>query len=150
MASGGVAAAARECADKEPAGAAVLVPPPEPGQYQFGAYTATAPATPPTYTGLSTVYAVHTLVGRKGDIFISFSGTYNMTSSVVPVKLPNGSTVNVEPLTTGPACTWVITGGTGAYAGIQGSGTCFANLENTLPYANHTEHGSVWWATSSS
>jgi hypothetical protein len=51
---------------------------------------------------------VHTIAGEKGDIYITFSGTYNMTNSVVPVKLADGSTVDVQPLTTGPDCTWVI------------------------------------------
>ena len=82
--------------------------------------------------GLSTVYATHTIVGQRGNIFISFSGTYNMTNSVVPVKVANGSTVDVQPLTTGPQCTWLITGGTGAYTGLQGSGTCFANAEGLV------------------
>jgi hypothetical protein len=142
MTAGGVAAASRECTNKEPAGGAVLVPPPEAGQYQFAQYAA-ASGSP---GGLSTVYAAHTLVAQKGDIYISFSGTYNMTNKVVPVKLAGGATVEVQPLTTGPECTWVITGGTGVYSGLLGSGTCFANLENTLPYGNHTEQGQVWWA----
>ena len=114
--SGGIAGAVRECSNKVPAGGFVLVPPPEAGQYQFARYTA-APGSP---GGLSTVYAVHTIAGQKGDIYITFSGTYNMTNSVVPVKLSNGSTVRVQPLTTGPQCTWLITGGTGAYAGLAG------------------------------
>jgi hypothetical protein len=65
----------------------------------------------------------------------------------VPVKLANGTTVDVQPLTTGPQCTWLITGGTGYYTGLQGSGTCFANAENTFPWINHTENGQVWWAS---
>jgi hypothetical protein len=141
MTSGGVAAASRECSDKVPAGGFILVPPPEAGQYQFAQYTA-APGSP---GGLSTLYATHTLVGQKGDIYIQFAATYNMTNSPVPVKLPNGTTVEVQPLTTGPEGTWLITGGTGAYAGLLGSGTPFANAENTFPWINHTEHGSVWW-----
>ena len=40
-----------------------------------------------------------------------------------------------------------ITGGSGAYAGMQGSGTAFANAENTFPWINHTEQGSVWLAS---
>jgi hypothetical protein len=144
MSSAGVSAASRECADKVPAGGFVLVPPPEAGQYQFATYTA-APGSP---GGLSTVYAVHTIAGQRGDIYITFSGTYNMTNSPVPVKLPSGSTVTVAPLTTGPECTWVITGGTGAYTGLQGDGTCFANAENTFPWINHTEQGQVWWGGS--
>jgi hypothetical protein len=70
-----------------------------------------------------------------------------MTNSVVHVTVSGGTTVNVQPLTTGPQCTWVITGGTGAYAGLQGSGTCFANAENTFPWINHTENGQVSWAS---
>ncbi|HXW80616.1 MAG TPA: hypothetical protein VEJ84_14015 [Acidimicrobiales bacterium] len=141
MTSGGVSAASEECSDKVPAGGFILVPPPEAGQYQFAQYTA-APGSP---GGLSTIYAVHTLVAQKGDIDIQFAATYNMTNSPVPVKLPNGTTVDVQPLTTGPEGSWVITGGTGAYAGLQGSGTSFANAENTFPWINHTERGSVWW-----
>jgi hypothetical protein len=118
------------------------MPPPEAGQYQFAQYT-TAPLSP---GGLSTVYVTHTIAGKKGDIFISFSGTYNMTNSVVPVKLSGGTVVNVQPLTTGPQCTWVITGGTGAYTGLQGSGTCLASAVNTFPWINHTENGQVSWA----
>lgn len=140
--TGGVSAAGKECNDKVPAGGFVLVPPPESGQYQFATYT-DAPTSP---GGLSTLYAVHTIAGQKGDIFITFAGTYNMTSQFVPVKLANGSTVDVQPLTTGPDCTWVITGGTGAYTGLQGSGTCFGNAENTFPWINHTEHGTVSWS----
>jgi hypothetical protein len=141
MTSGGVTAASHECSDKVPAGGFILVPPPEAGQYQFAQYTA-APGSP---GGLSTIYAVHTIAAEKGDIYISFAATYNMTNSPVPVKLPNGTTVEVQPLTTGPEGSWLITGGTGAYAGLQGSGTAFANAENTFPWINHTEHGSVWW-----
>ena len=142
MTSGGLAAATAECADKVPAGGFILVPPPVAGQYQFAQYTASAGSP----GGLSTVYAVHTIAGRKGDIYITFSGTYNFTNSVVDVKTANGATVPVQPLTTGPDCTWLITGGTGAYNGLQGSGTCFANAQNTFPWINHTEHGQVWWS----
>jgi hypothetical protein len=140
MASGGVSAAAAECANKVPAGGFLLVPPPVANQYQFAQYTA-AHNSP---GGLSTLYAIHTIAGQKGDIYITFAATYNMTNSAIPVKVANG-TVKVEPLTTGPECTWVITGGTGAYSGLQGSGTCFGNAENTFPWINHTEHGQVWW-----
>jgi hypothetical protein len=142
MSSGGTTAASQECADKAPAGGFILVPPPGAGQYQFATYTA-APGSP---GGLSTLYAIHTLVAQRGDIYITFAGTYNMTGSPVPVKLPSGSTVEVQPLTTGPDCTWLITGGTGAYTGIQGDGTCFGNAENTFPWVNHTEEGTVWFA----
>jgi len=145
MTSGGVTAASQECSDKVPAGGFVLVPPPEAGQYQFAQYTA-APGSP---GGLSTLYAVHTIAGQKGDIYITFAGTYNMTNRVVPVKLANGSTVEVQPLTTGPDCTWVITGGTAAYAGLEGNGTCIGNAENTFPWVNHTDPGNVWWTGAS-
>jgi hypothetical protein len=143
--SGGAAAASHECTDKVPAGGFILVPPPAAGQYQFAQYTS-APGSP---GGLSTLYAVHTIAGQKGDIYITFAATYNMTDSVVPVKVSNGSTVDVQPLTTGPDCTWLITGGTGAYAGLQGSGSCFGNAENTFPWINHTEQGTVSWAGAS-
>lgn len=45
---------------------------------------------------------------------------------------------------TDPDCTWVITGRTGAHARLRGSGTCFGNDENTLPWINHSEQGRVW------
>ena len=90
--------------------------------------------------GLTTVYAVHTIAGQKGDIFISFSGTYNMTNNPVPVKLSNGTIAVVQPLTTGPQCSWLITGGTGAYAGLQGSGT-------PLPTPRTRSHGSTTLST---
>ncbi|MGO9660578.1 MAG: hypothetical protein ACLQVK_19275 [Acidimicrobiales bacterium] len=140
MTSGGVTAASHECTDKVPAGGFIFVPAPEAGQYAFAHYTS-GTGSP---GALTTVYAVHTIAGAKGDIYITFSGTYNMTTSAVPVELADGSTVMVQPLTTGPDCTWVITGGTGAYANMQGNGTCFANAENTFPWINHTEQGSVW------
>ncbi|HUB68945.1 MAG TPA: hypothetical protein VL984_00845 [Acidimicrobiales bacterium] len=145
MSSGGATAAAAECSAKIPAGGFVLVPPPEASQYAFATYTA-APGSP---GGLSTLYAIHTIAGEKGDIYITFAGTYNMTNKAVAVKLANGSSVEVQPLTTGPDCTWVITGGTGAYADLQGSGTCFGNAENTFPWVNHTEHGTVWYSNGS-
>lgn len=142
MSSGGTTAASQECSNKAPAGGFLLVPPPEAGQYQFATYTASAGSP----GGLSTLYAIHTLIAQKGDIYITFAATYNMTNNPVPVKLPSGSTVEVQPLTTGPQCTWLITGGTGAYSGVQGSGTCFGNGENTFPWISHTEQGTVWFA----
>ncbi len=141
MSSGGVTAASHECTDKVPAGGFIFVPPPAQGQYAFAQYTS-SPGSP---GGLTTVYAVHTIAGQKGDIYITFSGTYNMTTSPITVKTASGSPVVVQPLTTGPDCTWVVTGGTGAYTGLAGNGTCFANAEDTFPYINHTEQGSVWW-----
>jgi hypothetical protein len=142
MATGGVTAASHECTDKVPAGGFIFVPAPQTGQYAFAQYTSGSGSP----GALTTVYAVHTIAGKKGDIYITFSGTYNMTTSSVSVKLANNSTVVVRPLTTGPDCTWVITGGTGAYTNMQGNGTCFADAEGTFPYINHTEQGSVWFA----
>lgn len=145
MKSGGVTAASHECSDKVPGGGFILVPPPEPGQYQFAQYTATPNATPATQTGLTTLLAEHTFAGQKGDIFMTFSGTYNFTDKPITVTPTGGSTVVVQPFTTGPEASFVITGGTGAYAGLQGSGTTFCNAENTFPWINHTSHGTVWW-----
>jgi len=147
LTSGGITAASHECTNKEPAGGFVFVPPPEPGQYQFAQYPATPNATAATATGLTTVYAVHTLVAQKGDIYITYSGTYNMTDNPITVKLANGSSFVVKPLTAGPEATWVITGGTGAYTGLQGSGNAEANAENTFPWINHTGWGTVWWSS---
>ena len=113
------AAAAKECATTVPSGGIVLVPPPEPGQYALGTYTATPGATSPSqYTGLSSFYSQQTILGQRGTIYLTIASTYNVTGSPVDV---NG--VEVQPGRTGPEATFVITGGTGAYAGLQGSGT---------------------------
>jgi hypothetical protein len=69
-----------------------------------------------------TVYAVHTITGKHGDLFITFSGTYDL------VKTFQGSG------------TWVITGGTSAYKGAHGEGTWMADA-STFPYVRHTETG---------
>ena len=45
----------------------------------------------------------------------------NMTTSPITVKTASGSPVCVQPLTTGPDCTWVVTGGTGAYTDWPGT-----------------------------
>lgn len=149
MTSGGVAAAGKECANKEPAGGFVLVPPPEPGQFQFAQYPATPNATPATETGLTTVYAVHTLAAQKGDIYITYSGTYNFTNNAITVTLQDGSKYSVQPLTAGPEATWVITGGTGAYSGLQGSGNADADAQNTFPWIQHNSWGNVSWSGAS-
>jgi hypothetical protein len=91
--------------DWQPAGGFVLVPPVNGGT-------------------LSTVYAIHTVTGQKGQFFITFSGTYDF------VKTYQGSG------------TWVITGGTGAYEGAQGSGTWTADATH-FPYIRHTEVGEM-------
>lgn len=82
---------------------------------------------PPTsVTGtLSTLYAVHTITGHLGQFWITFAGTYDL------VKTYQGSG------------TWVVTGGTGFYQGIQGEGTWTADAR-TFPYIRHTETGRLW------
>jgi hypothetical protein len=70
----------------------------------------------------STLYAVHTLAGKKGLIFITFAGHYDLVS-----------TFQGEG-------TWVITGGTGAYQKVHGEGTWTADA-STFPYIRHTEQG---------
>jgi hypothetical protein len=146
MTSGGATAASKQCGAKEPAGGFILVPPPEPGQYSSATFTATPNATAADATGLTTIYAVHTLTAQKGDIYISYSGTYNFTQHAITVTLPDGSKYAVQPLTAGPEATWVITGGTGAYAGLQGSGNADADAQNTFPWIQHNSWGNVWWS----
>ncbi|MGO9333030.1 MAG: hypothetical protein ACLQCU_03075 [Acidimicrobiales bacterium] len=108
--------ASGKCGNAAPVGGYLMVPPPS-----------------PTNT-LSTVYAVHTITGAKGQIFISFSGVYNLTTAASAKVAPYQGTG-----------TWLITGGTGAYAGLQGNGTWAADA-TTFPYIRHTETGKVWWA----
>jgi hypothetical protein len=72
----------------------------------------------------STLYAVHTLAGKKGLIFITFAGHYDLVS-----------TFQGEG-------TWVITGGTGAYQKVHGEGTFTADA-STFPYIRHTEQGVI-------
>jgi hypothetical protein len=80
---------------------------------------------PPAAGGdLSTLYAVHTITGQKGQIFITFAGTYDLATTY-----------------TGSG-TWVVTGGTGAYQGIRGSGT-WAVDATRFPYIRHTETGTL-------
>lgn len=79
---------------------------------------------PPVSGTLSTLYAVHTITGQKGQIFITFAGTYDL------VKTFQGSG------------TWVITGGTGTYNGVQGEGTWTADA-GKFPYIRHTETGQM-------
>lgn len=135
-----VAAADKECGDKVPSGGVVLVPPPEPGQYAFGQYTATAGATSSgPITGLSTFYSQQTIAGQKGTIFLTIASTYNVTDDAVDV---NG--VEVPPGRTGPDATIVITGGTGAYAGLQGSGTWQGDA-SMLPWCYRLATVKVWY-----
>jgi len=135
-----VAAAYKECADKVPSGGVVLVPPPEPGQYSFGQYGATAGATSSgPFTGLSTFYSQQTIAGQKGTIFLTIASTYNITVNAIDV---NG--VEVPPGRTGPDATIVITGGTGAYAGLQGSGTWQGDAA-MLPWCYRLATVKVWY-----
>jgi hypothetical protein len=99
------AEAAAMCGDPHPAGGFVMVP-------VKGADT--------------TVYAVHTITGQKGALFITFSGTYDFA------KTYQGSG------------TWVITGGTGASTGVIGSGTWKADAR-FFPYVRHTEVGTLYY-----
>lgn len=129
--SAAVDAASKECSDPTPVGGIVLVPPPEPGQYALAQYK------------LTTFYVNFTLDGQKGDIFITYSGTYNFSGSPLQVgsmTVPEGQTAD---------CSWVITGGTGAYNGLQGDGTCLAKTATTYPYVWHVSTGQVWWGVAS-
>jgi len=127
-----VAAASKECGQIVPSGGVVFVPPPSKGQYGLAQYS------------LTTFFAIFTVFGQKGEINVIYSGTYNFSGSPVTV-----GSVTVPEGQSGPQCTWVITGGNGAYAGLQGNGTCAANLANTYPYVEHTSTGQVWWTNRS-
>ena len=133
-------AAGGECADKVPTGGFVHIPAPEPGQYPYAAYTATPNAGPGQDTGLVPLYSYQTISGLRGDIFMTIAASYNFTSSSIEV-----GNVEVQPFTTAPAATWVITGGTGAYAGLQGDGTWFADSA-MVPWVYKSATGKVWWA----
>jgi hypothetical protein len=91
-----------QCGDERPVGGAILVPP----------------------MSAATLYANHTMRGKKGRIFITFAGVYDLVTTL-----------------TGSG-TWVITGGTGAYRGLEGEGTVSADA-STFPYARHTSTGVV-------
>ena len=93
---------------------------------------------PEQSTGLTSLYSDQTIAGDKGDIYMTIASTYNFTGSPVQV-----GSVMVQPYTTAPGATWVITGGTGAYAGLQGSGTWFGNAA-TLPWIYRVATGQVW------
>lgn len=99
---------AGKCDDWTPVGGAVFVP----------------PATGTIYT----LYAVHTITGQKGQIFITFAGTYDL-----------------GPGTLTGSGTWVITGGTGAYDGVRGEGMWTADAATLFDagYIQHTETGTM-------
>ena len=130
--SSAVTAASKECAQPQPVGGIVLVPPPEAGQYPFAQYRLTA------------FYVNFTVNGQKGGFFITYSGDYNLSGGplkVGAVTVPAGLSAD---------CSWVITGGNGAYAGLQGDGTCNANIATTWPYVWHVSTGQVWWTKTGS
>ena len=66
-----------------------------------------------------TLYAVHTITGAHGQIYITFAGSYNLVSTY------QGSG------------TWVITGGTGAYVGVRGQGTWSADASHVPVHSPH-------------
>jgi hypothetical protein len=135
-----ITAANKECADKVPSGGVVLIPPPEPGQYALGDYTASPGATSSgPITGLSTFYSQQTIAGQKGTIFLTIASTYNITDGSIDV----GGT-EVPPGRTGPDATIVITGGTGAYAGLQGSGTWQGDAA-MIPWCYRLATVKVWY-----
>lgn len=106
-----------KCSEEGPAGGYVLLPVPSSG--------------PP----LQTVYAVHTIPATRGDIFITFSGSYNLANPGPVSGIAPGHCT----------ATWVITGGTGAYTGMQGEGlTSQCDASQTYPYILHTSTGQVW------
>jgi hypothetical protein len=84
---------------------------------------------------LMTLYAVHTITGKKGQIFITFAGAYNFSGAEL------AGIANMKG-----HGTWVITGGTGAYVGLQGEGLWDADA-NTIGngYIRHDEQGEVHW-----
>ena len=72
-------------------------------------------------------------------MFLTIASTYNLTDSPVDV-----AGVDVAPFRTGPDATIVITGGTGAYAGLQGSGTWEGDA-SMLPWCYRLATVKVWY-----
>ncbi len=129
--SAAVNAASKECNNPSPVGGIVLVPPPSAGQYALAQYK------------LTTFYVNFTLAAERGDIFITYTGTYNFSGSPLQVgsaTVPEGQTAD---------CSWVITGGTRSYSGLLGDGTCLAKTATTYPYVWHVSTGQVWWSDAS-
>ena len=73
---------------------------------------------------LTSAFVYKTITGKLGSIFISFSGTVDKNYQAIG--------------------NWFITGGTGAYAGLQGAGTATCDMSH-YPYDRHTETGKIWW-----
>jgi hypothetical protein len=92
--------------------------------------------------GPNVLQASHRMFGSKGTFDIQFEGKYQ------PIRLVGGRFV----ATTGPGGAWQITGGTGAYDGLQGTGTATAVADFTDAFAGigpitivHPEIGDVHW-----
>jgi hypothetical protein len=101
---------ATKCGTWVPAGGFIFVPP-------------VAGSKDPTDT---TVYAVHTITVGRGQLTISFSGTYDLVKTYQTTS-----------------CSWVITSGTGVFTGMMGEGTCTADASH-FPYIRHTETGIIY------
>lgn len=101
---------ASKCGTWVPAGGFIFVPP-------------MAGSKDPTDT---TVYAVHTITVKRGQLTISFSGTYDLVKTYQTTS-----------------CSWVITSGTGVFTGTMGEGTCTADASH-FPYIRHTESGIIY------
>jgi hypothetical protein len=83
------------------------------------------------------VYAVQTRTGEKGQIFITIAGDYNISQTDyagIPAMHGVGS--------------WTITGGTGAYRGLQRKGNWTADLGAMFSNSRcrHVETGQAWWS----
>ena len=106
------------------------MPPPEPGRYHSAQYPGTPNATL-TKTGFTTIMP-YTLAakGRHIDYLLR---QLQFTEHPITATLAERDEVHGTATDRRPEATWVITGGTGAYAGLQGNGNADANAENTFP-----------------
>jgi hypothetical protein len=94
--------------------------------------------------GPNVLQATHRMFGTKGTFDIDFEGKY------LPIELVGGRLL----ASTGPGGGWQITGGTGAYEGLQGTGTSTAVADFTDAFAGigpvtvrHIETGDVHWTS---
>ena len=141
MTSGGPAAASQECSNKVPAGGFLLVPPPEAGQYQFALYRAAAGSP----GGLSALYALHTLVAQKGDIYITRRNVrrdQQPRTCEAPLWLDCGGPAPHDR----PPVHVADNRGHRRVLRDTGQRYGFGNGGNTFPWINHTEQGTVWFA----
>jgi hypothetical protein len=99
----------------------VLVPPPDPGKH------------------LSTLYATHTMSTPRGEIYITFSGAYNLSGANVE---------GVDPMSA--FGTWVKHRRHRRLREPSGTGLCqgFRRRRRRLDLAVHLPHGrgDVYWA----